>query len=309
MDPERGGRLADHPAFEAALAWYFVLVWGSGYVATKTGIQYAPPFTFLALRFAFGVAILVPVLAFLKPRWPAGFREWCHVVVAGLLVHAANLGGSHYAQYLGLSAGVTALLLGTQPLVTAAISSRYLGEQLHARQWAGVVIGLAGVALVVWHRIDARAMSGASLAAIAISLAAITAGTLYQRAFCPRIDLRSSALIQLAASFVVLAPLAWGVEGFPIRWSLALVLSIAYLVIFSSILAVSVLHTLMRRGHATRVTSILYLTPIVAVACEWSLFGVVPSPLTAVGIAVTCAGVALVTRRPARAAQAGFGPK
>jgi drug/metabolite transporter (DMT)-like permease len=291
------GRAAEHPAFEAALAWYFVLVWGSGYLATKAGLQYAAPFTFLAVRFAFGMAILVPLLAVLKPRWPATGADWGHVIVAGLLMHAVNLGGSHYAQYLGMSAGIAALLLGTQPLVTALVSSRFLGERLSVRQWLGVAVGLAGVALVVWHRIDVRAASAASLFAVAISLAAITAGTLYQRAWCPNTDLRSAALVQFAASFAVLAPLAWVVEGFVVRWSWVLVAAIAFLVIFASILAVSALHLLMRRGQATRVTSILYLTPLVAVALEWAMFGVVPTGLTAAGIVVTCAGVALVTRR------------
>lgn len=294
-----GARLAASPAFEPALAWYFVLVWGSGYLATKAGLADAPPFTFLALRYAFGLALLVPLALWLRPRFPADGREWMHVVVAGLLMHAINLGGSHYAQYLGLSAGVTALVLGMQPLVTAVIASAFLGDRLHSRQWAGVLLGLAGVALVVWHRIDARAATFGGLLAVAVSLTAITAGTLYQRAFCPKADLFSAALVQFAASFVVMAPLAWGVEGFPVRWTVTLVASIAFLVIFASIFAVSALHVLMRRGHATRVTSLLYLTPVVAVALEWLLFAVVPSGLTLAGVFVACAGVALVTRRMA----------
>jgi drug/metabolite transporter (DMT)-like permease len=291
------GRASGHPAFETALAWYFVLVWGSGFLATKAGLQYAAPFTFLSVRFAFGLILLVPIVAFLRPRWPASGIEWLHVAVAGLLMHAVNLGGSHYAQFLGMSAGVTALILGTQPLVTAVIASRFLGERLAGTQWAGVALGLAGLALVVWHKIDVRSVEGASLGAAAISLAGITAATLYQRTFCPHADLRSAALVQFAASLAVLAPLAWAVEGFTIAWSWMLVASIVFLVIFASILAVSALHLLMRRGHATRVTSLIFLTPLVAVALEWALYGVVPSGLTAAGIVVTCSGVALVTRR------------
>ncbi len=292
-----GARAAERPAFEAALAWYFVLVWGSGYLATKAGLHYAAPFTFLALRFAFGLAILAPLALAWRPRWPETPAEWGHVVVAGLLVHAANLGGSHYAQYLGMSAGVTALLLGAQPLVTAVIASRFLGERLHARHWTGVGLGLAGVALVVWHKVDVRAVTAGSLVAVSVSLAAITAGTLYQRAFCPRADLRAAALVQFAACGAVMAPLAWAVEGFAVRWAWGLAAAVAFLVIFASLLAVSALHLLMRRGHATRVTSLMYLTPLVAVALEWALYGVVPTSLTAAGIAVTCAGVALATRR------------
>jgi drug/metabolite transporter (DMT)-like permease len=286
------------------LAWFFVTVWGSGYLATKIGLQSAPPFTFLVLRFATGVLLLLP-LALLwhraEPlRWPSGGAQWLHVIVAGLLMHAANLGGSHYAQYLGMSAGVTALVLSVQPLATAIVAAALLHERLRPFQWTGVLLGLAGVALVVWHKIDVRDIGGAALAAVLISLAAITAGTLYQRAFCPTVDLRPAALVQIGASMLVLAPLAIAVEGFTFRPSWALAGAILYLVLFSSIFAVNALHTLMRRGEATRVTSLLYLTPLIAVALEWLLFGVVPTPLTALGIVVTCAGVALVAVRPRR---------
>lgn len=281
--------------FDTLLAWYFVLVWGSGYIATKVGLHYAAPFTFLSLRFAFGIACMLPVVLITRPRWPRLPREWAHIVVAGLLMHACNLGGSHYAQYLGMSAGIVALILATQPLLTALITGLSPGERLAGRQWTGVAIGLAGVALVVWHKIDVRAVSPGSLAAAGIALLAITAGTLYQRAFCRDVDLRSAGLIQFAASLIVLAPLGWGVEGFVVHWAWQLFAAIAFLVVFASILAVNALHTLMRRGAATRVTSLLYLTPIVAVLLEWALFDVVPSALSIVGIIVTCAGVALVT--------------
>jgi drug/metabolite transporter (DMT)-like permease len=172
--------------------------------------------------------------------------------------------------------------------------------EITAATAAGVLLGLAGVALVVWHKIDVRAVSGASLAAVGISLVAITSGTLYQRVFCARADLRSAALIQFALCGVVLAPLAVGGEGFRVQWRWPLVGAIVFLVLLASILAVNVLHALMRRGHATKVTSLLFLTPIVAVALEWLLFGVVPTALSAVGIAITCLGVWMVAGRGAR---------
>jgi drug/metabolite transporter (DMT)-like permease len=286
------------------LAWFFVTVWGSGYLATKAGLQYAPPFTFLVLRFATGLLLLAPLALWWHQRdplrWPATPVAWAHVVAAGLLMHAANLGGSHYAQYLGMSAGVAALVLSVQPLATAIVAASLLHERLRSAQWLGVLVGLAGVALVVWHKVDVRAVSAGALAAVLFALAAITAGTLYQRAFCPTVDLRAAALVQFAATFATLLPLAVAVEGFAVDPTWALAGAIGYLVVFSSILAVNALHTLMRRGEATRVTSLLYLTPIIAVALEWRLFGVVPTPLTLLGVAVTCAGVALVAWQPGR---------
>ena len=282
---------------DAMLAWFFVLVWGSGYLASKVGMQYAPPFTFLALRYVFGVLCLVPWLLYARPAWPASGREFLHVCIAGLLMHALTLGGSHYAQYLGMSAGITALLLATQPLFTAIFAHRTMGERLVPAQWAGVALGLAGVALVVWHKVDVRAVTLGSLAAASVSLAAMTTGTLYQRAFCRSADLRSSSFIQFVLSLCVLAPAAWAVEGFAVRWSWQMAAAIVFLVIFASIFAVNALHILMRRGHAAKVTSLMFLTPIVAVFLEWAMFAVVPTVLSIAGIVVTCIGVALVSRK------------
>ena len=97
--------------YETALAWYFVAVWGSGFIATKIGLQHAPPFTFLSLRFAVGIACLVPIVLLARLRGFGSGSTFLHVVIAGLLMHAVHLGGSHYTQYLGLSAGMTAVLL------------------------------------------------------------------------------------------------------------------------------------------------------------------------------------------------------
>lgn len=294
-------------SLDGALAWYFVTVWGSGFIATKIGLQYAPPFTFLTLRFLFGLACLVPIVLLMRPSFPHTRAELGHVIVAGLLMHAIHLGGSHYTQYLGMSAGITALMLSAQPLITALIAARWMGERLTGGQWAGVIIGLAGVAMIVWHKVDVREATLGSLVAVSVSLAAVTAGTLYQRAYCPLVDLRSAAFIQFAAAVAVLAPLGWLVEGFAVQWAWPMLASIAFLVIGASILAVSALHTLMRRGQATRVTSLLYLTPIFAVALEAALFGVVPTALSIAGIAVTCGGVALVAWRSSSSARSGGG--
>jgi drug/metabolite transporter (DMT)-like permease len=138
---------------------------------------------------------------------------------------------------------------------------------------------------------------------VTVSLAGVTAGTLYQRVFCPLVDLRSAAAVQFAATIAVLAPLAWAFEDMQVDWSWPLAGSILFLVIGASLLAVSALHTLMRRGQATRVTSLLYLTPIFAVGLELAMFGVMPNAVSLAGIAVTCLGVALVTWRPSMPAR------
>ena len=287
----------DRRWIDTLLAWYFVSVWGSGFLASKVALQYAPPFTMLTLRYFLGVLCMVPVLLVTRPRWPAARAEFGHVIVAGLLMHAVHLSGSHYSQYLGLSAGITALVMSLQTLATAIIASHWMGDRLGPRQWTGVGLGLAGVALVVGHKIDLQELPLGSLVALAFGLTAITAGTLYQKAFCPKVDLKAGAFIQFAASAAVLAPLAYFVEGAPVDWRWPLFAALAFLVILASILATNALNLLMRHGEATRVTSLIYLTPIIAVALEYPMFGVVPGALSLLGIAVTCAGVALVTWR------------
>jgi drug/metabolite transporter (DMT)-like permease len=276
----------------AALAWYFVAVWGAGYLATKIGLQHAAPFTFLTLRFAFGMLCLLPLVLFSRISWGTP-TALAHLAVAGLLMHAVQLGGSHYAQYLGMSAGVAALIISTQPLFTAVIAGKVLGERLQPRQWLGVFVGLLGVAMVVWHKVDVREVTAANLAASVVAVAGVTAATLYQKVFSPRADLKAATVVQFAATLAVVAPLAVAVEDFRFDFSIQLITSIAFLVIFASILGVMALWWLLRHGEATRVTSMMYLPPIFAVVLELALFGVVPGWLMVAGIMVTCVGVAM----------------
>lgn len=288
------------PALLAALSAYFVVVWGAGFVASRIALQYAAPFSYIGVRYA--IAFVVAGLAFgLRARWPRTRRQWLHVAVAGALSHAGYLGGSHYAQRWGLSAGVTALVLALQPLVTALVVSRWLHERLSAAQAIGVAVGLAGVALVVGERVVGATLPLASLAAVAFSLACVTAGTLYQREFCADVDLRAAVCIHFAATATLMLPLGWLVEGFEVHWNASVGLALVYHVVLASIGAYSILHLLLRHGQATGVTSLLYLTPPVAAITEWAVFGAPPSALMWLGMVVACAGVAMVTlRRRAR---------
>jgi len=288
--PLRRGQLA-------VLATYFVVIWGAGFVATRVALQYAAPFTYIGVRYAIAATLALGAALAMRAAWPATRAEWGHVAVAGLLSHGGYLAGSHYAQYWGLSAGVTALILALQPLVTALIAARWMGERLTRWQGVGIVVGLAGVALVVAHKFDLGAITLGSLGAVAWALVCVTAGTLYQRHHASGTDLRTSVAIHFAATALVLLPLGAWVEGFRIHWNWPFVAALAYHVVPGSIGAFTVFHFLMRRGQATRVTSLLYLTPAVAALCEWVVFGAAPTGLMLAGMVLACAGVAMVTRR------------
>jgi len=289
--------LPTHRWFNALLAWYFVAIWGTGFIATKIALQHAAPLTFLSMRFAFGILCLAPIVWLMRPPWPSTRREFVHITVAGLLMHALHLSGSHYTQYLGLSAGITSVLLCIQPLLTALIAARWMNEKPNLLQWAGITLGLAGVTLIVWHKIDTHEATASSLIAVSIALLGVTAGSLYQRIYCPRVDLRAAAMLQFAATFLVLAPLALIFEDNRVRWSWSLVGALIYLVIFASLLAVSAWYYLMRHGGATRVTSLVYLTPVFAIVPEFLWFGITPSTVSWAGIFITCMGVGLVVWR------------
>jgi drug/metabolite transporter (DMT)-like permease len=290
---EHVARPLSQPAL-VVLAAYFVTIWGAGFVASRIALQYAAPFTYIGVRYA--LASVVALLAFgLRATWPKTRAEWGHVTVAGLLSHAGYLGGSHYAQRWGLSAGVTALVLALQPLLTAVIMSRWLHERLGPLQKVGVGIGLVGVALVVGQRAETPA-SWASLVAVLWALACVTAGTLYQREFCARSDLRSAVCIHFFATAAVMLPLGVAVEGFEIQWNRQIFIALGYHVVLASIGAYSIFHLLLRRGQATGVTSLLYLTPPIAALCEWVVFGVLPTPVMWAGMVIACVGVAMATR-------------
>nr|HET7860401.1 DMT family transporter [Caldimonas sp.] len=216
---------------------------------------------------------------------------------------AGYLGGSHYAQRWGLSAGVTALVLALQPLLTAVVVSRWLHERLTATQRVGVGVGLAGVALVVGERALAGTASAASLGAIVVSLLCVTAGTLYQREFCAATDLRAAVCIHFAATAAVMLPLGVVVERFDVHWNGVVAAALVYHVVLASIGAYSILHLLLRHGQATGVTSLLYLTPPVAALVEWAFFRVAPTATMWLGMAVACVGVAMTSVVGARFAR------
>ena len=284
-----------------ALSAYFVVVWGAGFVASRIALQYAAPFSYIGVRYA--LAFAVALLAFgTRARWPRSRAEWGHVAVAGLLSHAGYLGGSHYAQRWGLSAGVTALVLALQPLLTAVIVSRWLHERLGTLQKVGVGVGLAGVALVVGERALAGTATTESVLAILWALLCVTAGTLYQRQFCADSDLRAAVCVHFAATALVMLPLGVAVEGFAIARNAPIAGALAYHVVLGSIGAYSILHLLMRHGQATGVTSLLYLTPPVAALVEWAVFRVAPTTTMWLGMAIACLGVAMATWHMTRAA-------
>jgi drug/metabolite transporter (DMT)-like permease len=283
----------------ATMPWFFVLIWSTGFVVAKFGLPYAPPLTFLLLRFAGVICILGPLVWAMKAPWPVGRIR--HIALAGVLLQAGYLGGVWCSIKLGMPAGISALIVGMQPILTA-FAAPLIGESLRPRQWLGLLIGLCGVALVVSNKMHLNGLSPASLALCLMALISITAGTLYQKRYCAHFDLRTGTLIQFVASTVVILPLAVAFEHLDptlsqVTWNPQFIIALAWSVLALSIGAIFLLFALIRKSAATKVTSLLYLTPPTTAAMAWLAFGETLGIGGIIGMMAAVIGVVFVVRR------------
>jgi drug/metabolite transporter (DMT)-like permease len=274
----------------------FVVLWASGFIGGKLGLPYAEPATFLLLRFALVIALMLPLALAWRAPWPSTPRQFAHIAVTGVLMQGCYLGGVFAAIHHGMSAGLVALIVGMQPVVTAFVAAPLLGERVSPRQWAGLALGFAGVALVVTQNIALGGLTPASVGFALVALAGITFGTMYQKRFCGPFDLRAGSVIQFVAAAIVLAPFAALFETRQVHWSPALVFALAWLVLVLSISAISLLTLLIRRGAVTKVASLMYLTPPVTAIMAWLVFGEILTTQALVGLGLAALGVAIVVR-------------
>jgi drug/metabolite transporter (DMT)-like permease len=274
----------------------FVLLWGTGFIGSKYINPYAEPNTFLAIRFAIAAAALTLLAIAMGAPWPATWREGGHIIIAGLLLHGIYLGGVFSAVAEGVSTGVAALIVGLQPLLTAGLVGRLLGEKVGAAGWIGLAIGFIGVGMVVWERVSVGTATAAGLAFAFIGLFGITTGALYQKKFCAALDLRSGNALQLAASAALMTIAALFFETREIHWTGEFVFGLIWLSLMLSIAAISLLYIMLRVGQASRVTSIFYLTPAVTAIMGFFMFGETLGTLAIGGIVLAAAGVALINK-------------
>jgi len=280
----------------AATPVVFVLLWSTGFIGAKLGTPWAPPFSFLMWRFAVVTTTLAVAALLMRSAWPRSRAQLARLAVAGLLIHGVYLGGVFYAIAAGVPAGLTALIVGVQPLATAVVSGPYLGERLRGRQWLGLILGLAGVALVVADKLGWREGSADGIVAALVALAGITAGTLYQKRHSTSMNLVTGSCVQFAAAGLVMVPAALLLEQRAVAWTGEFVFALLWLSFVLSIGAITLLHQMIRRGAASKVASLFYLTPAVTAVLAWLLFGETLSWPAIAGMAVASAGVALVVR-------------
>lgn len=285
----------DQLAARAAPAM-FVVLWSTGFVATKYVLRSAEPLTYLAIRMAIVVAVMAGIVVVVRPRWPDRIGIM-HSAVAGLLVHGFYLGGTAVAISLSIPAGLSALIPGLQPILTSTLANRWLGERVTALQWMGLLLGLAGVGLILHE----RAMGGEAgwgWLASGVSLVSITLGTLYQRRYCREIDWRAGNLVQYIVVTIFFAIGAALFEARTVHWTEEFVLALAWLVVVLSIGSIGLLYWLIRHQAATSVASLFYLVPATTALMAYILFGERLDAVAIIGMIACGAAVFLVNRRP-----------
>jgi drug/metabolite transporter (DMT)-like permease len=274
----------------------FVLIWSTGFIVARYAMPHAPPMKFLMGRYVLSVLAFVIWIVLARVRWPQTPAQWGHLAVTGLLMHGGYLAGVWMAVRHGMGSGLTALIVGLQPVLTAIwISSR--GGAVSARQWAGLWLGFTGLVLVVWRKLmESHEVTAFTLAMGALALFSITVGTLYQKRHVQPCDVRSANCVQLMAAGLLTLPLAW-IEPDPVVWHSDLMGAMAWSVLGLTLGGSSLLYLLIQRGAAASVSSLMYLVPPTTAVMAWFLFGEPLTPMTLVGIALTAVGVSWVVRK------------
>ncbi|MDP2019912.1 MAG: DMT family transporter [Hydrogenophaga sp.] len=289
-------------AWLRAMPWVFVLIWSTGFIVARYGMPHAPPMKFLAVRYALSILCFLPWIVLAGVKWPSDRRQALHLAVTGVLMHAGYLGGVWAAVKAGMGSGLSSLIVGIQPVLTAIWLTSVGGQHVSRRQWVGLLLGFAGLVLVVSRKFGAGGpgdqATWLNLSFAVMALFAITAGTLYQKRFVMPCDVRSANTVQLLAALLVTLPLAL-MERETMRWNAELAGAMAWSVLGLTLGGSSLLYMLIQRGAAASVTSLMYLVPPCTALIAWLLFAEPITAVTLAGTALTAFGVSLVVR-PAR---------
>lgn len=280
----------------------FVFLWSTGWISARAAVIDSDPLTFLAARFGLAFVVFVALVAAMGAPWPRRLGDYLHAMASGMLLHALYLGGVWWAVGQGVPAGISAVIAATQPIMTAILAPWLLRERIGRMQWIGIVLGFAGIIVVLAPRIAAAA--GTDLQRLQLALAvnmgamiSVTLGTFYQKRFIPSGDLRTTALLQYAGAFPAVLLAAWLLEPMRLTISLSGVATMAWSVIAISLGAILLYLWLIREGAVSKSANLVYLVPAAAAVEAWVLFGERLSPLQIAGIAITITGVALASRR------------
>lgn len=278
----------------------FVVLWATGFIGARYAMPWAEPFTFLAVRFVIAALLLAGLMLVLGSK-RATRAEALHATAAGILMHGVYLGAVFWAIHRGMPAGLSALIVGLQPLITAVLAGKFLGEAILPRHWAGLAVGLIGVVIVLWPKLGALGggVTPETLVASLVSVLGMSAGTIWQKRYASGGDLVAATMWQYigGGALMILASLTFETHTVVINGEL--IFAMAWLVLVLSIGAIFLLMVMIRDGEMSKVASLFYLVPAVTAVIAWALFGEQLSLVQIVGMAIATLGVGLATARPA----------
>ena len=293
------------PLIDRLAAPLFVLLWATGFIGARYAMPWSEPLTFLAMRFAAALVLLGLMIVILGSR-RLSRKAVGHAIIVGMLMHGVYLSAVFWAIRHGMPAGITALVAGLQPLLTAVLAGFLLGETISRRHWAGLALGFAGVVMVLWPKlgVSGAGITPQTLTAAFVSLLGIAAGTIWQKRFATSGDLVTGAFWQYVGAAILTTAGACALETRQVTFNGELLFALAWLVLVLSIGAIFLLMRLIRRGSASKVASLFYLVPSVTAIIAWALFGETLSPIQLAGMALATLGVGLATVQPGTRARA-----
>ncbi|MBW3698190.1 DMT family transporter [Vibrio sp. T187] len=281
------------------IPFVFVMLWASGFIGARLGLEYAEPATLLTIRMVSNVAFFLLLIALLKRKIPRGM-DFVHSFIVGALIHGFYLGGSYLAIGWGMPAGLSSLLVGLQPILTALLIVGFTAERFKLSQWLGLGLGFIGICLVLigdieWQNDDHKLIA---FAGCMLALIGITFGTLYQKRYCKGVDMVGSALIQYLAAGVMFLPAALHYETMEVQWTMEFILTMVWLVVVLSCVAILLLLYMVENGAASAVASVFYMVPPVTAIQAWLMFGETFDALGALGFVLAAVAVYLVVKKP-----------
>lgn len=277
----------------------FLLFWSAGYPFAKIILQYAEPFTALALRYLIVLAVMAAIALVVRPAMPRSLSQWGHMIASSSLLQVGYFGCCWYAFWLGVSSGTVALILSLQPIVVSVLAPGLIGERVGVWQWAGLGLGIVGAVIVILARVQVEPVSAVELALIIAALAAITASTLYEKRFVTPHHPVTVSLIQHMVGVAGTTWIAVALESCQINWTTDFAVALAWFVVCNSLIAVSLLLYMIQKGEAARVSALFFLVPPTAALLSWLMLGETLPLLAWPGMAIAALGVILATRRPA----------
>ena len=289
---------AQRESWVRAMPVVFVLIWSTGFIVARYAMPYSPPMTFLWVRYLLSILAFWLWIRWAKVAWPQSRAQWWHLGVTGVFMHAGYLSGVWVAVKAGMGSGLSALIVGLQPVLTAIwLSSQ--GGQVSRRQWGGLLLGFMGLVLVVSRKLqDTMEVTPWTLSLAVLALFSITIGTLYQKRHVEPCDVRTANTVQLMAAALVTLPLV-ALESEAVQWHPSLLGAMAWSVLGMTLGGSSLFYMLIQRGAAASVSSLMYLVPPCTALLAWFLFDEPVTVTTLVGIVLTALGVSLVVRTPA----------